>query len=88
MFKTILFTFTLMMPALTLQQFAKPTPAPTAQQDECGWFLCKPPVNVVQRDECGWFLCKPPVNVAQRDECGWFLCKPPVNVAATSRALA
>ncbi len=46
MFKTILFTFTLMMPALTLQQFTKPTPAPTAQLDECGWFLCKPPVNV------------------------------------------
>ena len=81
MFKSILFTFTLMMPALTLAQFDQHTAAPTAQLNECGWFLCKPPVQTAQQNECGWFLCKPPVQTAQLNECGWFLCKPPVQTA-------
>jgi hypothetical protein len=84
MFKSILFTFAFIIPALTSQQSAQQSPAQTAQLHECGWFLCKPPVQTAQLHECGWFLCKPPVQTAQRHECGWFLCKPPVNEAVTA----
>ena len=50
MFKTILFTISLMFTAFTQQQIAESTPTQTAQFDECGWFLCKPPVQVAQLD--------------------------------------